>query len=483
MGCMCSQLASKFAFFPPSPPTYQIKKLDNGKLSVVSSSSSSSSSSSTPFPVGDDASLDVLLIDTKYGNKIVGFYLKNPYARLTLLYSHGNAADLGQLYDLFVQLKVNLRVNLMGYDYSGYGASTGKPSESNTYADIEAVYECLQSEYGISQEDLILYGQSVGSGPTLHLAAKLPRLRGVVLHSGILSGLRVLCHVKFTFCFDIYPNINKIQKVKCPVLVIHGTEDDVVNWLHGNGLWKMAREPYEPLWIKGGGHCNLELYPDYILHLRKFIYEMENMTTEIRLNRIRQSLHLPRRSDTTSSSTTTINVAGGPSVRVVGNLAAETAAGNRNACRVPAAVGNRNACRVPAAAGNRNACRVPAASGNRNACRVPAASGNRNACRVPAAAGNRNVRRRNACWDPAAAGNRNACQVPAAAGNRNACWDPAAAGNRNACQVPAAAGNRNACQVPAAAGNRNACQVPAAAGNRNARRQNACWDPAAASSV
>lgn len=108
------------------------------------------------------------------------------------------------LYDLFVQLKANLRVNLMGYDYSGYGASTGKPSEFDTYADIEAVYDCLQTEYGISQEDLILYGQSVGSGPTLHLAAKLPRLRGVVLHSGILSGLSVLCDANFTFCFDIY---------------------------------------------------------------------------------------------------------------------------------------------------------------------------------------------------------------------------------------------------------------------------------------
>ncbi|KAG6633719.1 uncharacterized protein LOC122290170 isoform X3 [Carya illinoinensis] len=173
------------------------------------------------------------------------------------------------------------------YDYSGYGASAGKPSESNTYADIEAVYQCLETEYGVSQEDLILYGQSVGSGPTLHLAAKLPRLRAVVLHSAILSGLRVLCHVKFTFCFDIYKNINKIKKVKCPVLVIHGTEDDVVNVLHGNGLWKMAREPYEPLWIKGGGHCNLELYPDYIHHLCRFIQEMENMTTAIRLKKIR----------------------------------------------------------------------------------------------------------------------------------------------------------------------------------------------------
>lgn len=62
----------------------------------------------------DDPSLDVLFLDTKRGNKIVAFYLKNPCARLTVLYSHGNAADLGQLYDLFVQLKANLRVNLMG---------------------------------------------------------------------------------------------------------------------------------------------------------------------------------------------------------------------------------------------------------------------------------------------------------------------------------------------------------------------------------
>ncbi|WCJ29098.1 alpha/beta-Hydrolases superfamily protein [Euphorbia peplus] len=305
MGCMVSNLAAKFAFFPPSPPTYQINKSENGKLTVVSSSSPSSASfSSMPLPLSDDSSFDVLLIDTKKGNKIVAFYLKNPYAKLTLLYSHGNAADLGQLYDLFVQLKINLRVNIMGYDYSGYGASSGKPSESNTYADIEAVYQCLQTEYGVSQEDLILYGQSVGSGPTLHLAAKLPRLRGVVLHSAILSGLRVLCHVKFSCCLDIYKNINKIHKVKCPVLVIHGTEDEVVNWLHGNGLWKLSREPYQPLWIKGGGHCNLELYPDYIRHLCKFVQEMEKMNTEIRLKKIRQTLRLKPRSKTCCVSST-----------------------------------------------------------------------------------------------------------------------------------------------------------------------------------
>ncbi|KAI4311548.1 hypothetical protein MLD38_036434 [Melastoma candidum] len=285
MGCSVSRLASRFAFFPPSPPTYQIKTREDGRLSAVTSGPPSA-----PVANADDDSLNVRLVETRRGNKIVAFFLRNPYARLTLLYSHGNAADLGQLYDLFVQLKVNLRVNVMGYDYSGYGASTGKPSESNTYADIEAVYDFLETEYGVSQENVILYGQSVGSGPTLHLAAKLPRLRGVILHSAILSGLRVLCHVKFSFCFDIYKNINKIRKVKCPVCVIHGTEDDVVNWLHGHGLWKKAKEPYDPLWIKGGGHCNLELYPDYIRHVCKFVREMESITTETRLKKIRQNI-------------------------------------------------------------------------------------------------------------------------------------------------------------------------------------------------
>lgn len=79
-----------------------------------------------------------------------------------------------------------------------------QPSEQNTYADIEAAYKCLEENYGTKQDDIILYGQSVGSGPTLDLAARLPKLRAVILHSPILSGLRVMYPVKRTYWFDIY---------------------------------------------------------------------------------------------------------------------------------------------------------------------------------------------------------------------------------------------------------------------------------------
>ncbi|GMI92519.1 hypothetical protein like AT2G24320 [Hibiscus trionum] len=264
MGNVTSGVAAKFAFFPPDPPTYDVRREEDGRLAMPG--------------ITPDMNMDVHLLNTKGGNKIVANFWKHPIARFTLLYSHGNAADLGQMHELFIELRAHLRVNIMSYDYSGYGGSSGKPTELNTYYDIEAVYKCLKKEYGIKQEDLIVYGQSVGSGPTLHLASHLQTPRGVVLHSAILSGIRVLYPVKMTFWFDIFKNIDKIRRVSCPVLVIHGTDDEVVDWYHGKRLWELSKEKYEPLWVKGGGHCNLETYPEYIKHVRRFINAMEKIS-------------------------------------------------------------------------------------------------------------------------------------------------------------------------------------------------------------
>ncbi|XP_054795405.1 uncharacterized protein LOC129300839 [Prosopis cineraria] len=260
MGNVTGGVAAKFAFFPPDPPTYDVHREPDGKI-VFSG-------------ITADRNMDVHLIETRSGNKVVAMFWRQPSARFTILYSHGNAADLGQMQELFNALRAHLRVNIMGYDYSGYGSSTGKPTEFNTYYDIEAVYNCLKCDYGIRQEDLILYGQSVGSGPTLHMASKLPRLRGIVLHSAILSGIRVLYNVKVTFWFDIFKNIDKIRNVNCPVLVIHGTNDDVVDFSHGKRLWELSKEKYDPLWVNGAGHCNIETFPEYLKHLRQFLNAM-----------------------------------------------------------------------------------------------------------------------------------------------------------------------------------------------------------------
>ncbi|PRQ45756.1 putative serine aminopeptidase, S33, alpha/Beta hydrolase [Rosa chinensis] len=262
MGGVTSSIAAKFAFFPPNPPSYRVIADDScgGRLYIPE------------VPRRDD--VDILKLRTRRGNEIVAVHVKHPKASATMLYSHGNAADLGQMFELFVELSARLRVNLMGYDYSGYGQSTGKASECNTYADIDAAYKCLKEQCGVKDEQLILYGQSVGSGPTVDLASRIPTLRGVVLHSPIMSGLRVLYPVKRTYWFDIYKNIDKIAMVNCPILVIHGTADEVVDSSHGKQLWVLCKEKYEPLWISGGGHCNLELYPEFIKHLKKFVQSL-----------------------------------------------------------------------------------------------------------------------------------------------------------------------------------------------------------------
>ncbi|XP_050232699.1 uncharacterized protein LOC126681248 [Mercurialis annua] len=267
MGGVTSSMAAKFAFFPPNPPTYKVVTDEITSLLLLN-----------PFPHREN--VEILKLPTRKGTEIVAMYIRHPMATSTLLYSHGNAADLGQMYELFIELSIHLRVNLMGYDYSGYGQSSGKPSEQNTYADIEAVYKCLEESYGTKQEDIILYGQSVGSGPTLDLAARLPQLRAVVLHSPILSGLRVMYPTKRTYWFDIYKNIDKIPLVDCPVLIIHGTSDEVVDCSHGKQLWDLCKEKYEPLWLKGGNHCDLEHFPEYIRHLKKFVSTVEKSNSQ-----------------------------------------------------------------------------------------------------------------------------------------------------------------------------------------------------------
>ncbi|KAG6525470.1 hypothetical protein ZIOFF_015426 [Zingiber officinale] len=275
MGGVASSVAAKLAFFPPSPPSYEmVTDPTTGMLRL------------SRFPHREN--VEVLRLPTRRGTQIVAVYVRNPMASSTLLYSHGNAADLGQMYELFLELGIHLRVNLFANSPAFYTcadmiildmdnllerfapildiltARIYPPNEQNTYADIEAAYKCLVEQYGTKEEEIILYGQSVGSGPTVNLATQLPRLRAIVLHSAILSGLRVMYPVKRTYWFDIYK----------------GLSDEVVDCSHGKKLWELCKEKYEPLWLKGGKHCDLELFPDYIKHLKKFISTVEKSPSQ-----------------------------------------------------------------------------------------------------------------------------------------------------------------------------------------------------------
>ncbi|URE41541.1 Autophagy protein 16 (ATG16), partial [Musa troglodytarum] len=113
MGGVTSSVAAKLAFFPPSPPSYEV--VTEPESGVVRLSR-----------YHHRENVEVLRLPTRRGTEIVALYVRNPMAAFTVLYSHGNAADLGQMYELFLELSIHLRVNLLGYDYSGYGQSSGK---------------------------------------------------------------------------------------------------------------------------------------------------------------------------------------------------------------------------------------------------------------------------------------------------------------------------------------------------------------------
>jgi len=111
----------------------------------------------------------------------------------TIIYSHGNATDIGAMFPIQVILALSLRCHVVVYDYSGYGESGGVPDEQNTYLDIEAVYDYVLNNVADKKpENVILYGQSVGSGPCCYLASKNDQIGGMVLHSPFTSGMRVL---------------------------------------------------------------------------------------------------------------------------------------------------------------------------------------------------------------------------------------------------------------------------------------------------
>ncbi|XP_016135890.1 protein ABHD17C-like [Sinocyclocheilus grahami] len=125
--------------------------------------------------------------------------------------------------------------------------------------------------YGVTPENIILYGQSIGTVPTVDLAARY-ECAAVILHSPLMSGLRVAFpDTRKTYCFDAFPSIDKVSKVASPVLVIHGTEDEVIDFSHGLAIYERCPRAVEPLWVEGAGHNDIELYAQYLERLKQFI--------------------------------------------------------------------------------------------------------------------------------------------------------------------------------------------------------------------
>ncbi len=117
-----------------------------------------------PYPTAyvDDAA--TIGLTTASGARISAVFSAAPGARVAVLYSHGNAEDSDDIGYLVEEIR-GLGLDVLAYDYEGYGTSEGEPSERRLYEDIDAAYRYLTEVRGVPPERVILYGRSLGSGP------------------------------------------------------------------------------------------------------------------------------------------------------------------------------------------------------------------------------------------------------------------------------------------------------------------------------
>jgi len=191
------------------------------------------------------------------GVRIHGWYLPVPRARWVTLVSHGNAGNISHRLDRALLLQARLRSSVFLYDYRGYGASEGSPDEAGTYRDARAAYGYLVEEKQVKANDLVLFGESLGSAVSLELALAHPAA-ALVLEAPFTS-VRDMARTTILaplapFVRTRYESLARISRLRMPLLVVQGDRDEVVPPVQGRRLFDAAREPKRYFAIRGAGH-------------------------------------------------------------------------------------------------------------------------------------------------------------------------------------------------------------------------------------
>ena len=184
-------------------------------------------------------------------------FLSNQSSRYLVIYSHGNAEDLGRIENLLNGFR-RAGLNVLAYDYPGYGLSDGKPSEKTCYRSLEAVIRFANEELGFPKENIILYGRSLGAGPSIEMCCH-DRYGGLIIEGAFASVYKVALGTDW-LPLDRFRNLKKIATIDEPTLVIHGGKDEVVPFSHGKALFEALQSPKLYYWADGAGHNDLIAY-------------------------------------------------------------------------------------------------------------------------------------------------------------------------------------------------------------------------------
>jgi len=213
----------------------------------------------TPAEAG--LAFEDVAVETGDGERLHGWWVPAAARPASghVLHFHGNGGNISHRIDVAARLSRS-GLDVLLFDYRGYGRSTGRPSERGTALDARAARAAVLARPDVDPAKLLYYGESLGGAVALALAVEAPP-RGLVLQS-TFTGIRAMGRAVYPFIPgalvpDAYPSLERIRDLRAPLLVLHGEADETVPMGHGRALFEAAPEPRRFQSFPGVGHNDL----------------------------------------------------------------------------------------------------------------------------------------------------------------------------------------------------------------------------------
>jgi uncharacterized protein len=208
-------------------------------------------------PAAASLDYDDVALETADGERLHGWWVPSQApAAGHLLLCHGNGGNVG---DRVIQIALlgAAGLDVLAFDYRGYGRSSGRASEEGTYRDARAARAALLERPGVDPERVFYLGESLGAAVAIELAREHAPA-GLILQSPFTS-IRDMARLHYPFIPralvpDAYPSLRRIASLDVPLLVLHGDRDEIVPSLHGEALCEAARSPKRLEILAGVGH-------------------------------------------------------------------------------------------------------------------------------------------------------------------------------------------------------------------------------------
>jgi uncharacterized protein len=210
------------------------------------------------------------------GERLHGWLHRNKDAPWTVLIFHGNAGNLS-FHHLAMAPFEEMGLQVLLFDYRGYGLSTGAPTEDGLLLDGEAAADYLQKDLGVPPGRTVYFGQSLGSGVAALLAVRRPPARLILLSA--FDSLPAVARQHYFFLpagflmRDRFDAAAVVGRISCPILFLHPGRDEIIPVSRGRALFDRAVSPKQFVLIPGALHNDISFPPGSIQQesLRKFL--------------------------------------------------------------------------------------------------------------------------------------------------------------------------------------------------------------------